>query len=76
MTHLTSIDRYLESHLDESIAELSQLCAQPSVSAQNLGLAECAALVARMLEKRGFSTQITPTAGAPAAPTPTGTATG
>lgn len=65
MTHLTSIDRYLESHLDESIAELSQLCAQPSVSAQNLGLAECAALVARMLEKRGFSTQITPTAGAP-----------
>ena len=28
------------AHLDESIAELSRLCAQPSVSAQNWGLTE------------------------------------
>ncbi len=59
------IDRYLESHLDESIAELSTLCAQPSVSAQNWGLKECAALVAEMLRKRGFAAEIIPSGGAP-----------
>ncbi len=59
------IDRYLETHLDESIAELSALCAQPSVSAQNWGLKECAALVAEMLRKRGFTVEIMPSGGAP-----------
>src|SRR5512135_3609644 len=59
------IDHYLETHLDESIGELKTLCAQPSVSAQNWGLQECAALVAEMLRKRGFKTEIIPTGGAP-----------
>ena len=35
-------DEYLKQHLDESIAELSVLAAQPSVAAQNWGLHECA----------------------------------
>ena len=60
-----SYDRYLESHLDDSIVELSKLCAQPSVAAQNWGLQECAQLVADMLRKRGFSVQIRETDGAP-----------
>ncbi len=59
------VDAYLESHLDESIAELSRLCAQPSVSAQNWGLQECAALVAEMLRQRGFKAEIIPSGGAP-----------
>lgn len=59
------IDSYLTSHLDHSIAELSRLVAQPSVGAQNWGLDECAALVAELLQKRGFETQILPTGGAP-----------
>ncbi len=59
------IDQYLETHMDESIAELSRLCAQPSVAAQNWGLSECAALVAEMLQQRGFNVEILPTAGAP-----------
>jgi acetylornithine deacetylase/succinyl-diaminopimelate desuccinylase-like protein len=58
-------DRYLESHLDESISELSRLCAQPSVAAQNWGMRECAALVAEMLQKRGFAVQVLETGGAP-----------
>jgi acetylornithine deacetylase/succinyl-diaminopimelate desuccinylase-like protein len=62
----TPIDQYLESHMKESLAELSRLCAQPSISAQNLGLAECANLVAEMLARRGFEVEILPTAGAPA----------
>lgn len=65
MTELAAIDAYLEKHLDESIAELSRLVAQPSISAQNLGLNECAGLVAEMMQKRGFRTEIVPTGGAP-----------
>lgn len=59
------IDAYLETHLDESVAELSRLVAQPSVGAQNWGIQECAALVADMLSRRGFSVRVLPTAGAP-----------
>ncbi|MBN2385949.1 MAG: M20/M25/M40 family metallo-hydrolase [Anaerolineales bacterium] len=65
MTDYTKIDTYLEENLDESIAELSRLVAQPSVGAQNLGMRECAALVAGMLKKRGFETRIVDTPGAP-----------
>jgi len=65
MTNYTNFDSYLETHMDESTAELSRLVAQPSVGAQNLGMQECAALVAGMLRQRGFATEVMPTAGAP-----------
>jgi acetylornithine deacetylase/succinyl-diaminopimelate desuccinylase-like protein len=65
MPDYTKIDPYLDAHLDESITELSKLVAQPSVGAQNLGITECAELVAGMLRKRGFTTEIMPTGGAP-----------
>jgi acetylornithine deacetylase/succinyl-diaminopimelate desuccinylase-like protein len=44
---------------------LSRLTAQPSVSAQNWGLRECAALVGELLKQRGFSVEIQETGGAP-----------
>lgn len=65
MTDYQKVDAYLEAHLDESLAELSRLVAQPSVGAQNWGLQECAALVGEMLRKRGFQVEIMPTDGAP-----------
>ncbi|MGD0612218.1 MAG: M20/M25/M40 family metallo-hydrolase [Anaerolineales bacterium] len=65
MTAYSQLDAYLENHLDESLAELAKLVAQPSVGAQNLGLKECAQLVAAMLAKRGFSAEVMPTEGAP-----------
>lgn len=65
MTEYEKIDAYLEQNLDQSIAELSTLCAQPSVSAQNWGLVECADLVGKMLQRRGFQVKIMPTDGAP-----------
>jgi acetylornithine deacetylase/succinyl-diaminopimelate desuccinylase-like protein len=65
MSDYSRIDSYLEHNLDDSVAELSRLVAQPSVGAQNLGMKECAALVAGMLEKRGFDVQIMATRGAP-----------
>lgn len=60
-----AVDQYLEDHLDESVAELSRLCAQPSVAAQNLGIDVCAEMVAESLKARGFEVQILPTGGSP-----------
>ncbi len=65
MTDYKKIDAYLESNLDRSLDELKRLVAQPSISAQNIGLAECAALVADMLRARGFTAQIHSTDGSP-----------
>ncbi|HEX8991792.1 MAG TPA: M20/M25/M40 family metallo-hydrolase, partial [Anaerolineales bacterium] len=65
MTDYTRIDAYLQQNLDRSLDELCKLVAQPSVGAQNLGLRECAELVAGMLQARGFAAEIMPTAGAP-----------
>jgi acetylornithine deacetylase/succinyl-diaminopimelate desuccinylase-like protein len=59
------IDKYLESHLDISLAELSRFCAQPSVAAQNWGLTECATMAGEMLKSRGFAVEVIPTGGAP-----------
>ncbi|MGH2581622.1 MAG: M20/M25/M40 family metallo-hydrolase [Anaerolineales bacterium] len=65
MTDFKKADQYTEKNLDSSLAELAELCAIPSIAAQNTGLDECAALVSKMLEKRGFKTEIMPSGGAP-----------
>jgi acetylornithine deacetylase/succinyl-diaminopimelate desuccinylase-like protein len=65
MNEYSKIDQYLERNLEGSIIELSGLCAQPSVGAQNWGLHECADLVADMLRRRGFAVEILATGGAP-----------
>lgn len=65
MHNYTQIRRYLKNNLNSSLDELSRLCSQPSVAAQNWGMQECAELVAEMLVARGFSTEIMPTDGAP-----------
>jgi acetylornithine deacetylase/succinyl-diaminopimelate desuccinylase-like protein len=65
MYDYAKVNHYLEENLEASIAELSRLCAQPSVGAQNWGLIECADLVAEMLKQRGFSVDVLPTGGAP-----------
>ena len=58
-------DGYIETKIDHSIEELSQLCAIPSIAAQNTGLKEAADAVGNMLEARGFTVSIMPTDGAP-----------
>jgi acetylornithine deacetylase/succinyl-diaminopimelate desuccinylase-like protein len=65
MIDLQRINIYLQANLDQSIYELSNLVAQPSVGAQELGIIECADLTANLLRKRGFNTRILPTGGAP-----------
>ncbi len=59
------MDQYLEENLNKSIEELKMLVSQKSISAQNLGLKECAEMVEGMLEKRGFHVTLNATAGAP-----------
>ena len=65
MTNTNELDRYLEARLDSSLEELAVLCSQPSISAVNTGIDECAGMVAQMLLKRGFVVEIIPTGGAP-----------
>lgn len=62
---MQKVDKYIEENLDQSIKELSKLCAQPSVAAQKWGMEECANLVAESLAARGFAVQILPTGGSP-----------
>ena len=65
MSEYQKIDSYLENNLDTSLQELGKLVAQPSISAQGIGLKECANLVADMLRARGFIAEIMDTEGAP-----------
>jgi acetylornithine deacetylase/succinyl-diaminopimelate desuccinylase-like protein len=56
---------YLNAHRDEPRVLLEQLCRQPSVAAQNLGIAAMADLVETLLREVGFSTQRLCVDGAP-----------
>jgi len=45
---------YIDAHADEAIADLQTLVQQPSISAQNIGLRECAAIVRDMMHRDGL----------------------
>ncbi|HZR38476.1 MAG TPA: M20/M25/M40 family metallo-hydrolase [Ktedonobacteraceae bacterium] len=49
---------YLEKNTNEPLELLEQLCRQPSVAAQSLGIEAMAELVESLLKESGFSTQI------------------
>ena len=65
MSNYDKVDAYIDKNLDQSLDELKRYASQPSISAQNIGLKECAQLVKGMLEKRGFTAEIMATEGAP-----------
>ncbi|MGD8553762.1 MAG: M20/M25/M40 family metallo-hydrolase [Anaerolineales bacterium] len=65
MTDHNTIRNQIRSQLDASLADLSKLCSQPSVAAEGVGMRECADLVAKLLEQRGFTVRIMPTRGFP-----------
>jgi acetylornithine deacetylase/succinyl-diaminopimelate desuccinylase-like protein len=56
---------YLEAHANDAQLLLEVLCRQPSVVAQNLGIAEMADLIETLLGEIGFQTQRLHTEGAP-----------
>lgn len=50
--------KYVNTHMEDLISDLQILIRQPSVSAKNEGIDECANLVHSMLEKSGISAEI------------------
>ena len=64
---MEEIYRHIHENLDASLETLFELVRQPSVSAQRLGFDRAPGLVAEILERSGFSTEIlsTPNDGLP-----------
>jgi acetylornithine deacetylase/succinyl-diaminopimelate desuccinylase-like protein len=50
--------KYVDAHLDELVSDLQTLIRQPSVSAKNEGIEECAKLVQKLLKKSGVHSEI------------------
>jgi len=51
-------DKFIDKNMAALISDLQKLIRQPSVSAKNLGLEECARLVVHMMRKAGIKTEI------------------
>lgn len=62
---LSKIDSFIADHTDTFVAALGRICAQPSVSAHNTGIQECAQLVADMLVEHGYRSEIMASDGYP-----------
>lgn len=62
-----ALTSYLDSHIHEAQSLLEQMARQPSIAAQNVGMAEMAEMVERLLAETGFTTQRLYAAGAPVA---------
>ncbi len=58
---------YLESHAHDAQKLLEQICRQPSVAAQNMGMAEMAEMVESLLAESGFQMRRLNVEGAPTA---------
>ncbi|MBS3923207.1 MAG: M20/M25/M40 family metallo-hydrolase [Nitrosarchaeum sp.] len=50
--------KHIDNHMSELVSELQILIQQPSVSAKNEGIEECAQLVKKTLEKSGIKSEI------------------
>ncbi|MDF2421736.1 MAG: M20/M25/M40 family metallo-hydrolase [Nitrosopumilus sp.] len=50
--------KHVDAHLDELVSDLQTLIRQPSVSAKNEGIEECATLVHKLLKKSGVKSEI------------------
>jgi acetylornithine deacetylase/succinyl-diaminopimelate desuccinylase-like protein len=46
---------WIEAHREEEVAELQELLRQPSISAQKIGLDECADLLTAQMHRNGFA---------------------
>lgn len=62
---LQDIYDYIDAHADEAVADLQELVRQPSISAQNVGLRECAELVLRQMERDGLDAHLHELDGGP-----------
>jgi acetylornithine deacetylase/succinyl-diaminopimelate desuccinylase-like protein len=51
-------ENYVDKNFSRLISDLQRLIQQPSVSAKNMGLEECSALIVQMMRKSGIRTEI------------------
>ena len=54
------VEEYIRASYDSTLARLVRLCSQPSVSAQGVGIHECARLVSDMLTELGATVTTSP----------------
>ncbi len=54
---------YAREHREQNLEDLRRLLRQPSVAAQDLGMEDCARLVAAMMEEVGLKAEVVPLAG-------------
>jgi acetylornithine deacetylase/succinyl-diaminopimelate desuccinylase-like protein len=52
------LEQYIDKHMPALISDLQKLIRQPSVSAKNFGLEECARLVTQIMKKSGIKAEI------------------
>lgn len=57
---LANVYDHIDRHERRTVERLQTLCRQPSVSAQNVGMTECAELTRDMLIESGLETEIVP----------------
>lgn len=62
---LQKVFDWIDAHREEAIADLQTLVRQPSISAQKIGLEECANLVVDLMHKDGLPGQAHALAGGP-----------
>jgi acetylornithine deacetylase/succinyl-diaminopimelate desuccinylase-like protein len=55
---VVTIDRLIDSQMNNLILDLQKLIRQPSISAKNHGLLECAHLVSTIMQKAGIKTEV------------------
>jgi acetylornithine deacetylase/succinyl-diaminopimelate desuccinylase-like protein len=56
----TSVYQQIDSQTEQTVKRLQRLCRQPSVSAQGMGLRECAELVRDLMSDIGFQAELVP----------------
>jgi len=62
---LSRVFQYIDEHSGEAIRDLVELCSQPSISARNEGLEDCAGKVKELLESIGAKVEPLRLEGAP-----------
>lgn len=64
-SNMDMVYRYVDSHKDDFVQGLKPLLAQPTISAQGVGITETAELVKKIMEDLGVETRLIETPGAP-----------
>ncbi|HET6780144.1 MAG TPA: M20/M25/M40 family metallo-hydrolase, partial [Nitrososphaera sp.] len=55
---MSAIDEIVDAEMEGLITDLKTLIRQPSISAKNRGLVECANLVAKIMRKAGINSEV------------------